>query len=230
MPASATPTRLNLSLGSGSPVRALVSKEETKKALVVTDRARYKIELMFGKDRRTAGLCSGILSIWESGLRLHGGGDDKMYWCGYPKCGKPIASSNFAYAHVVCPTCQKEQFLDPKAKADHVRYLKRENKSQNDLDKLPVVVGEKLFKLYPERIADLLVTTFNDLERNADIYLKYSPLDMRYNKTHESVQDLKRLDVARMKREPVIYSRMRLIQDLSSGADLRALFLAMIKA
>lgn len=230
MPATAAPTRLHLSLGSGCPARTIVSREETKKALEVTDRARYKIELMFGKDRRTAGLCSGLLSIWESGLRLHGGGDDKMYWCGYPKCGKPMASSNFAYAHVVCPSCQKEQFLDPKAKADHVQYLRREGKSLADIDKLPIVGGEKLFKLFPERIADLLVTTFNDLDRNADIYLKYSPLDMRYDKAHESVQDLKRLDVARMRREPVIYSRARIIQDLSSGADLRALFLAMIRA
>jgi hypothetical protein len=168
--------------------------------------------------------------MWESGRRLHGGGDDKMYWCGYPTCGKPIASSNFGYAHVVCPKCQKEQFLDPKTKINHIKYLARENLLPGNIDKMPTVSGEKLFKLYPERIADLLVTTFNDLGRNADIYLKYSPLDMRYDKVHETVHDLNRLDRARIKREPVIYSMARIIQDLSTGADLRALFLAMIRA
>ena len=194
------------------------------------ERGRYKIELHFGKDRTSSGLCSGCLTIWESGLRLHGGGDEKMYWCGYPGCGKPIASSNFGYAHAVCPLCKREQFLDDKTQRDHVKYLIKENQQVGDLDKLPIVVGEKFFKLYPPTIADLLVTTFNDLGRDADIYLKYHPLDMRYEGKNETVADLKRLELARIKREPVIYPLARIVKDLNAGGDLRAHFLAMIRA
>jgi hypothetical protein len=203
---------------------------DTQDILGTTERARYKIEIHFGKDRTTSGLCSGCITIWESGLRMHGGGDEKMYWCGYSDCGKPIASSNFGYAHAVCPVCSREQFLDDKTKGEHVKYLIRENQRVGDLDKLPIVVGEKFFKLYPPSIADLLTTTFNDLNRDTDIYLKYHPLDMRYEGKNETVADLKRLELARIKREPVIYPLSRIIKDLNAGADLKARFLAMITA
>jgi len=49
------------------------------------ERAKHKIEIHFGQDRSGLShkLCSGALLIWESGKRMHGGGDEKMYWCGY---------------------------------------------------------------------------------------------------------------------------------------------------
>ena len=232
MPASAAPTRLGLSLGCGSAPTTItsVSPEEKKSAMAMPDRAQYKIEVHFGKDRRPHGLCTGVLTIWESGLKLHGGGDDKMYWCGYKDCGKPMSSSHFGYAHTVCPTCHKEQFLDEPTRADHVKALVRDHKPTMGLERLPIVVGEKYFKLYPEGISDLLVTTFNDLGRNADFYLKYHKLDMRYNPVHETVGDLNKLDTARLSREPVIYPLKRLLTDLSTGSDLKKRILALITA
>lgn len=203
---------------------------DTEAILAPAARGRYKIEIHFGKDRTSHGLCSLCLTIWESGLRLHGGGDEKMYWCGYQDCRKPLAVSNFGYAHVVCPACQREQFLDDKTKGEHIKYLIRENQRVGDLDKLPTVQGEKFCKLYPPTIADLLVATFNELGRDADLYLKYSPLDMRYEGKNETVADLKRLELARIKREPVIYPLSRIIKDLNAGGDLKARFLAMITA
>ena len=69
-------------------------------------RAKYEIELIFSRHRSTLAHKPSpvMLIIWESGRRFHGGGDQKMYWCGYKDCGKPISSDNFAYMHVVCPT------------------------------------------------------------------------------------------------------------------------------
>jgi len=231
MSGSTNPTPLSLSLGCGSPKATVsVTPEEKKSALEIPDLAKYKIELHFGKDRRPHGLCTGALTIWESGLRLHGGGDDKMYWCGYKACGKPMASSNFGYAHVVCPWCHKEQFLDMLIKEDHVKELIRDGKPTMGLENLPSVIGEKYFKLYPQGIADILVTTFNDLGRNADFYIKYHPLDMRYDPKHETTRDMNKLDVARIKREPVIYSLKRLLIDLSTGSDLKKRILALITA
>ena len=71
--------------------------------------AKYKIELHFGRDRSISALkpSLGLITMWESGRRLHGGGDDKMYWCGYQDCGKPVRSSAMAQYHLVCPSCQR---------------------------------------------------------------------------------------------------------------------------
>lgn len=196
------------------------------------ERAKYKIEIHFGKDRSSLlhKLSTGALLMWESGKRMHGGGDEKMYWCGYDDCGKPLLAEHFGFMHVVCRVCQKESFLDPITKKQHVVYLRREGKDTRSVGRLPCIAGEKFFKLSPSKIADLLVKTFEDLHRDADIYMKFHPLDMRYVGLHESVEDLKRLELARQRREPVIYPLRRIIQDISTGADLHGRFLAMITA
>ena len=196
----------------------------------IEERARYKIEVHLGKDRTTHGLCPGAVLIWESGRRLHGGGDEKMYWCGYPECKKPMSTDNFGYMHVVGPTCQREQFLDHYAKAAHVKELRAQGKGSTDLEKLPTVVGELFFKLPHPKIADLLASAFNDLQRNADIYLKFHPLDIRYTGRLETTADINRLELGRQRRDPLIYPLSRIVKDLVAGADLRDRILAMITA
>lgn len=196
------------------------------------DKARYKIEVMFSRHRssflnKPSPL---MLLIWESGKRLHGGGDQKMYWCGYEDCSKPITSDDFAYMHVVCRHCQRELFLDPEAKAAHVRSLRREGRRSDGLDALPYVVGEKLANLTPPKLAELLERTWYALDGQADIYVKYSPYEIRYDKLHETTSDMDRLEKARVQRQPLIYTLRSIRKDLANGADLRARFLAMITA
>jgi hypothetical protein len=220
---------LSLSLASGRASRTTVT-ERDKKVLTKVGRAKYKIELFMGTKRTGRGLTPVILTIWESGRRFHGGGDDKMYWCGYSACGKPLTSSNFGYAHVVCPTCHKESFLDPQAKKDHIASLVRDNRPVNDLDKLPIISGEKYCNLTTDHIADLLVATFNDLERDADFYFKHQTVDMRYDKLHETTKDMDKLDLARIKREPAIYSLDRLLVDLANRSDLKKKLLTFLTA
>jgi hypothetical protein len=192
--------------------------------------AQYKIEVHFGKDRSTHAPCTGALLIWESGRRLHGGGDEKMYWCGWKDCGKPIKTENFAHMHVVCPSCQKESFLDEVTKEQHIRYMKKEGRDPRDIEILPIVVGERFFKMSPPNIASLLVKTFEELQRNADVYLKFHPLDIRYIGKDETTADINKLIKARERREPLIYPLRRIIKDVTAGADLHARFLAMITA
>ena len=212
----------------GQPRLTVVQLEAQKRE--IEERARYKIELHLGKDRTTHGLCSGAVLIWESGRRLHGGGDEKMYWCGYPDCKKPMSTDNFAYMHVVCTACQREQFLDHYAKEAHIKEIRSQGKGSADIEKLPTVVGELFFKLPPPKIADLLAATFNDLQRNADIYLKFHPLDIRYAGRSETTADINRLELGRLRRDPLIYPLSRIVKDLVSGADLRGRILAMIEA
>lgn len=194
------------------------------------ERAAYKMEVHFGKNRSTHKPFPGLLTIWESGRRLHGGGDEKMYWCGWSECGKPIKSEFFGLNHVVCPTCKKEMFLDEVAKQQHIDYMKKEGRNPRDIEALPIVVGERLFKMSPPNIAKLLVKTFEELGRNADLYLKYHPLDIRYVGKDETTANLNRLVQARENRQPVIYPLRRIIKDVVAGADLHARFLAMITA
>ena len=224
---SLEPAESRIAVGRFRTKAPVMNKEDIDLA---QHRAKYKIEIHFGKDRSTHGLCPGAVLIWESGRRLHGGGDEKMYWCGYPDCKKPMSTDNFAYMHVVCPVCQREQFLDPYSKAAHIKQMKKDRKSPEDIARLPMVVGELFFKLPPPKIADLLASVFNDLQRNADIYLKFHPLDIRYAGKIETTSDINRLELGRIKRDPLIYPLKRIVQDLVAGADLQARILAMITA
>jgi len=77
-------------------------------------------------------------------------------------------------------------------------------------------------------LAELLEKTWRDLQGDADIYLKYSPFEIRYNAKHESIRDLDKLDQVRVQRQPLIYTLPRILKDMSAGADFRTRILAMI--
>jgi len=194
--------------------------------------AKYKIELHFGRKRSSTPSVAnaGCILIWESGRRLHGGGDEKMYWCGYKDCGKPMSSDNFGYMHTVCPTCKRELFLDPEGKKEHVDYLKNAHQPLNNIERLPFVVGERLFRLSNEKVADLLVKTYHELGDCADIYVKYHPLDVRYDPVHASVDAADKLTNVRIRRVPLIYTWKNVLHDTLAGADLHQRFVAMLRA
>lgn len=193
-------------------------------------KAKYKIELIFSRHRSPLAHKPSpvMVLIWESGKRFHGGGDQKMYWCGYSDCGKPMSSDNFAYMHAICPKCRKEQFLDPDSRQVHANTVQRSGGDPRGILSLPLVVGEKLANLIPIRLAELLEKTWRDLDGDADIYLKYSPYEIRYDVKHETVADMDRLDKVRVQRKPVIYPLKNIIKDMSAGASLKTRLLAMI--
>jgi hypothetical protein len=193
-------------------------------------KAKYKIELHFSKHRspNKGALSSAMILIWESGKRYHGGGDQKMYWCGYDDCGKPISSDNFAYMHVVCPKCRRELFLDPKSREAHVQNMMERGLSPASLGKIKDVVGEKLVKLTPVGLATLLEKTWRQLDGDADIYIKFSPYDIRYHKEKNGTEIAEQLRNVRTTRRPLIYSLRNIIKDLGAGASLHARFVALL--
>lgn len=196
-------------------------------------RARYKIEIIFGPDRSQTDLkpSVGALLIWESGKMFHGGGDVKMYWCGFEDCQWPFSDENLAIAHVVCPKCNREQFRDHMTREDHIRHLKEERRDSKGLERMPCMVGEKLFRLPPPKAAQLLVKTFRQLGSNADIYLKYHPKDIRIDKKDpSSAESMNKLVMARLRKQPLLYPLKNILKDTSAGADLYKRFLAMLKA
>lgn len=228
--------RLSMSLGSGS----IGPTEGFKPDGSLTDfdpkgqqeRAKYKLEVHFGPDRSSLHhkLMAALVTIWESGKRLHGGGDEKMYWCGYEDCGLPFSTDNFAYMHAVCPACQRELLLDPYSRQEQIEYLHREGKSSTELEKMPIVVGEKLMKQTPPAIARFLAKAWQDLECHADIYLKFHPKDITIDKTHMDHRVHDKVELARTKREPLIYPLSRILKDTLAGGNLESHILAMITA
>lgn len=214
---------------------------QQKKLLEQELRGKYKIELHFGKDRSNSTMKAsvGAILIWESGRRFHGGGDEKMYWCGYAKeggytgdaiCGKPIKSSLFGFHHVVCPHCKRESFLGPDSKKQHIEVARNSNKDVAGLGRIPCIMGEQLFRLPPQKIAAELERQWRNLECNADIYVKYHPSDIRYRVMEESAKTPDQLEKARRLRGLLIYPLRNILRDTLAGASVQKRFLALVTA
>lgn len=197
-----------------------------------TVKAQFKIEIQFGKDRSTSELkpSVGVMLIWESGKRLHGGGDEQMFWCGYQDCQSPISSASFSNFHVVCPSCNRESFLDQQSKRDHVSMMKQSGVDSRQLESLPLVFSERLFRLPPSKLADLIEKVWFSLGCNADIYLKYHPTDIRYKAMATTFQNSKQRDKARALRGLHIYPLARILKDTSAGGSAVTKFKAFITA
>lgn len=215
---------------SPAPQPKVTLEEMLSQEAEMKQRAKYKIELIFSRHRSSLPHKPSpvMLLIWESGKRFHGGGDQKMYWCGYRDCGKPLSTDNFAYMHTICPACKRELFLDPDSRAAHIGAIKKEGGDTRGLERIPFVVGEKLACLTPQHLAELLEKTWRDLGGDSDIYLKFSPFEIRYDGKNETTRDLDNLEKVRVQRRPLIYPLKNIAVDLAAGADLRKRLLAMI--
>jgi hypothetical protein len=169
--------------------------------------ATFKIEVQFGKDRSTWKPCVGMMSIFLSGTKLHGGGDEKLYMCPKEGCDGIIYPNERLGAQVVCRKCN---MFWP----------------ENDL------IGELMFKLTAQNWAKVLEKWFNRLEGKCDIYLKYHPTDIRYAAAQEQLRqkggDL--LNKARNNRGLHIYPMRNIIKDTSNGSAVYDRFLAFVRA
>ncbi len=172
------------------------------KALSDKKKAKYKLELMFTQSRSTWKPVRGVLSFWESGAKLHGGGDTKLYICpgktlGRSGCEAFIPDMSQGYGHLLCPTCGTAW-----------------EGSQ--------VLGEIIANNTPRNWAELLLKYFAKLGYNADIYLKHAPDDIRsiamveQEKQHHG----DRLQKMRQRRALHMYPLVNIVKDTAAGADL----------
>ena len=185
--------------------------EAMDKLLAEAKKAKYKIELMFGHEYRTNGAYPGAVSIWESGTKLHGGGDTKVYECPARElkvsdCTGLIPDSSQGYGYLVCPNCKK---------------VWQGNQ----------VFGERLARLTTHGWAVLLYRFYVRLEHNADIYVKRPRRDLRQDAQAEQEKQRggERLSKAR-KREVFIYPLKNIIKDVNAGADPIKRFKALLSA
>lgn len=214
-------------------IQEQLREAEEKAKIEEAAKAKYKIEVHFGPDRSRDPLkpSAGAILMWESGKKFHGGGDEQMFWCGYEDCGWPFSSENLALMHAICPKCHRELFTDHLTRQQHIDHLKEEGRSSRGIENIPCMSSEKLWRLPPTKLAELLVKTFRQLGSNADIYLKYHPEDIRIDKKDPgSRESMDKLRLARLRKKPMIYPLKNILKDTAAGADLHKRFLAMLVA
>jgi hypothetical protein len=174
--------------------------------------AKYKIELLFSSRRSGRVPYAGALSLWESGAKLHGGGDCKIYECParelkMGECRGIIPDASQGYGHLVCPDCQR-------------------------VWKGSQVHGEVFARLTTNDWARLIYKYFVRLGHNADIYVKLPKADIRKAAEIEQGRQLggEKLNAARTKRDVYVYRLKNIIKDTASGADLLGRFKALLSA
>lgn len=202
-----------------APTLTAEEEDTLKKKMAAMDKlladqqiAKYKIELFCSHRRSRQRAFPAAISLWESGSRLHGGGDDKVYECpagkhGMPPCGGIIGGHNQGYGHLVCPKCKK--------------VWKGEQ-----------VSGERLAVLTNRGWAALILKFFVRLDHNADIYVKTPRSDLRVAAAAEQVKQMggERLASVRTRKDLTIYPLKNIIKDTSNGADLLGRFYALLSA
>jgi hypothetical protein len=202
---------------SDSETRAVTEKlKSLKKFFGEKVNARYKIEVQFGKSRSTWKPFHGAMSLYLSGTKLNGGGDEKLYMCPREECSGIIlpierfvqeTATHKAIARVPCPKCQ---------------LMWDEN----------ALVGEVFFNLTAKNWAEAIHKMFVRLDHNADIYLKYHRDDIRYQASLEVAKGAggEEIAKARTSRGLHIYPLRNIIKDTGAGAQLYDRFLAFINA
>jgi hypothetical protein len=202
---------------------ARLAFEGEKLAKEQAEKADYKIQVWFTSDRRQTGPCSYTLSFWESGKRLHGGGDEMMFVCrrhahapkvtpldvvgpqakvGQSGCGMLIPGDHMLPGNfLVCPHCHTKHRSDQVA--DSIFY------------RTDITAASKI-----------LAKWWRKLDHNADIYVKYCPTDPRVQLMAQSMGIRK----AREMKGLTIYPLKRIITDTSAGASVESRFRALLTA
>ena len=198
-----------------------IQAETAKTAAEMEKKARYKIQLFFQSERSDKKPMAFTLSVWESGKRLHGGGDECLFICRrqrgavakpFDVMGKevksPMGCGGFISGDLVsddgkmvCPHC-----LLPHTSTE---------------------VGDSVFfRLSADKAASVLEQWWYRLGGNADIYMKYSPFDVRV----KMMQDAYGVRKARELKGMTIYPLENILKDTANGTSVHSRFRALILA
>ena len=180
--------------------------------------AQYKLEVMFGTKHTVHGLAYGVLTIWENGTKLHGGGDSSLYICPGKQtkrndCESIIPDNAMGLSVVMCTGCGV--------------LWKREE-----------LFSEQFYRLPIQRWADVLLYWFLKTGMDADIRIKYSyqykNMDIRKAANVEQERHLKGDFLNRVRdnqhRVARTYPLKNIIKDTSAGADLYTRILAFVRS
>jgi hypothetical protein len=203
---------------------AKLAQEQEAHAAEMAKRAKYKIQIWFRSDRSLHRPMTFSMSFWESGKRLHGGGDELLFICrrhaDAPKispfemanaakkkgsdtgCGGLISGDSISpEGIVVCPHC----FLQHRTEQ----------------------IGDSIFyRVQVGQAAKILADWWRKVGSNADIYAKYSPEDPRTVMMSRTYSPRK----ARERKGLTIYPLANILKDTLNGASLESRMRAFITA
>lgn len=172
--------------------------------------AKFKIELMFTSEFSIIKPVQGVMSFWESGSQLHGGGDTIVHFCpgkklGRNQCEHYIPDPSHGYGILVCPSCQT--VWDGKQ-----------------------VYGQIFARLTVRGWAEAICNYYRKLDMNCDVVIKYHRNDIRAATRGKNSTDLlveTRSSGRRLKR---IYKLSSIMRDTSAGSSLYDRMLAFVRA
>lgn len=196
------------------------AKEELEK------RGKWKLQIWIKSERSIRKPLAFSLSVWESGKRLHGGGDESAFFCrrkpSAPKpkrlfgtahrrrmpreatadgCGAVIPGDSILGGAAVCPGCGLS--WETEHIADSIFY------------RVPV-----------ERAAEIIAGWYRKVGQDADLYVKYRDQDIRTRMMAQRYGVRK----ARELKGLVIYPLWHIIRDTSSGRTVESAFKALLLA
>jgi len=196
--------------------------------------AKFKIEVMFGRGRTTQGPNAYAIRVFESGRALSGEGDVQIPFCsevdaGHPSvgkypprpkdkkagCGYPIPDSCIRYATIMARD-GSGAFSTRVAHCPHC---------QGDIP-AELAATEIYARTTTDHLAEKLAEIWRQLQGNADIYLKFSAGDIRYQACERKYGGEK----ARQLRGLHIYDLPRILKDTGAGSSLVERFKAFLKS
>lgn len=202
-----------------------IEAENVKAAAELAKKAKYKIQIWFTSQRTSKKATAFTLSAWESGKRLHGGGDEMMFMCRRqraagkvtPKdvvavggtreatpvgCGGLISGGlAIPNGDIICPHCHT------KHKTEHI--------------------GDSIYyNMTMDRASHMLGQWWYHLGGDADIYMKCRADDPRTRLMAQTMGFKK----ARQRKGLTIYPLAHIIKDTSAGQTLEGAFKAFLTA
>lgn len=229
----ADPERLADSRGraaSQAALNELLEKESLEKLEQAGrySKAKWKIQVWIKSDRSVHTPLTFTISIWESGKRLHGGGDESAFFCrrnpraprptpppfgalgragGFKReadaegCGGIISGDLIARGAATCPHCGLR--WDTEHIADSVFY------------RTPV-----------ERAADIIAKWFHELGDDCDVFVKFRSEDIRVKMMAQEYG----LHIASQLKGLVIYPLSHIQLDIANGSTLESRLKALLLA
>ena len=177
--------------------------------------AAFKIEVTFGPGRTALGPNSCVVQFWESGRRLHGGGDDLMYMCKDRAttklgCGALFSSDFVTGPFATCPKCKAVISADACVRRLVFRHDKRED-----------------YRIETKKLAWLLARYWREkLSCNADVYLKFDKTDIRYQAAEKKLGPRKGHELKGLS----IYPLKNILADTANGGSLEDRIFAFLTA
>lgn len=180
-----------------------------------TLKSKFVLDVLFNDERSHFRPFSGFIMAFTNGGALHGGGDEKVYFCPQKVerngqtalCFAPIPPNLIKHGVGVCLAC------------------KRPSADKN-------FVGEILFKLPMDSWPKVLERYFYRLECNADIRIGIFKDDLRDAAAQEQARSMHGdvLNKVRREREWVRYKLADLVKDGTAGATLQGRLRAFLRA